>query len=270
MSFILRCTKVWVTGWPLSEVICAAQPVGCLFSAKPSSSLGKIHAPFTMVWSSLLFKVLQVPMRLCGRQQKPLSYLLGLELHSLHHCASWERLRTINTQARPPASRLQVWGLAMHTEPCSRFRYLWGCKMAAACKNVGSFIFSSVFFRLLVFLLKSDKERPVLCSGRSLKPVRNAPSGVWPFKRNIWNLYFCVSRSGSQTVEKKVPLPCLPETTWAFSNSGVRARSRRASNSVGAGFFRCGSRSSASWPSSLSVEFCGELSTQESVITDWG
>lgn len=54
-------------------------------------------------------------MRLCGRQQKPLSYLLGLELQSLHHCANWERLRKTNTQARPPESRLQDWGLAMHT-----------------------------------------------------------------------------------------------------------------------------------------------------------
>lgn len=110
---------MWVTGWPLREALCFAQPVGCLVSAKPSSSLGKTHAPLRtdLMQSAIYSKSFRSQ---CDSMVGNRSHCLTSWVSNVSHCTTvpgWERLRKTNTQASPDPlnQRLQVWGLATRT-----------------------------------------------------------------------------------------------------------------------------------------------------------
>lgn len=149
----------WVTGWPLREVLCAARPVGCLLSAKPSSSLGKTHAPLRtdLMLSAIYSKSFRSQ---CDSVVGNRRHCLTSWVSNFSHCIIVPAGNVLERQIPRPAQTPWIKGSRLgdaHCEPCSGFRYLRGCKMATACKNVGGFIFSSVFFHLLAFPLKSDK-----------------------------------------------------------------------------------------------------------------
>lgn len=117
--FIPRWTKVWVTGWPLREALCFAQPVGCLLSAKSSSSLGKTHAPLRtdLMQSAIYSKSFRSQ---CDSMVGNRSHCLTSWVSNFSHCTTVPAGNVLERQIPRPAqtpwikgSRFGAWQRAL-------------------------------------------------------------------------------------------------------------------------------------------------------------